>query len=118
MAVLTEEGHEYEIYEVTGPRLMTFTDAAKEISRATGRDIRFVAIPHEAFNQAIRESVAPDEYVWLLNYLFETVLDGRNAYVCDGVQRALGRAPKDFADFAQEVAESGIWGSSDGERAA
>lgn len=118
VAALTEEGHEYEIYEVTGPRLMTFADAAEEISKATGRDVRFVPIPQRAFNQAIRESGAPEEYAWLLNYLFETVLDGRNAYLCDGVQRALGRAPRDFADFAREIAQSGTWGPSDSGKAA
>lgn len=118
VAALTEDGHEYEVYEVTGPRLMTFADVAKEVSQATGRDIRFVPIPQEAFNQAIRESGAPDEYAWLLNYLFETVLDGRNANLCDGVQRALGRAPRDFAEFAREISERGIWDSPDNDKAA
>ena len=118
VAALTEEGHEYEIYEVTGPRLMTFSDVAKEISQATGREVKFVQIPKEAFNQAVRESGASDEYAWLLNYLFETVLDGRNAYLCDGVQRALGRAPNDFTDFARQIAESGIWDSSGSDKAA
>ena len=37
------------------------------------------------------------------------VLDGRNAYLCDGVQRALGREPTDFADFARNIAASGRW---------
>ena len=118
VAALTQDGHEYEIYEVTGPRLMTFTDAAEEISQAIGRKVSFVPIFQAAFNQGIRESGAPDEYAWLLNYLFETVLDGRNAYVCDGVQRALGRPPKDFSDFAREIAESGAWGATDSDKAA
>ncbi len=118
VAALTEDGHEYEIYEVTGPRLMTFADAAREISLATGREVRFAQIPREAFNHAIHESGAPDEYVWLLNYLFETVLDGRNAYVSDGVRRALGRAPNDFADFARQVAQSGIWNTADDDQVA
>jgi len=109
VAALTEEGHEYEIYEVTGPRLMTFTEAAREISQAVGREVQFVQIPRDTFNEAVRESGVPDEYAWLLNYLFETVLDGRNANVCDGVQRALGRPPKDFSDFARQVAETGTW---------
>jgi hypothetical protein len=47
--------------------------------------------------------------VWLLTYLFSEVLDGRNAYLTDGVQRALGREPKDFAVYAREVAATGIW---------
>jgi len=54
-------------------------------------------------------SGAPEEIAWLLNYLFDTVLDGRNANVCDGVQRALGRAPIDFAEYARRTAASGVW---------
>ena len=109
VAALTEDGHNGEIYEVTGPRMLTFTDVAKEISRATGREIQYIQIPNEAFAAGIAESGAPEEIVWLLNYLFDTVLDGRNAYVCDGVQRALGREPTDFAEFANRIAASGAW---------
>jgi len=109
VAALTEDGHNGEIYEVTGPRMLTFTEVAKEISRAAGRPVEFMQIPKQAFAGAIAESGAPDDIVWLLNYLFETVLDGRNAYICDGVQRALGREPTDFADYARRIAASGIW---------
>lgn len=109
VAALTEDGHAGEIYEVTGPRALTFTEAAHAISHAAGREIRYIRIPKEAFSAGIAASGAPQEMVWLLNYLFETVLDGRNASVCDGVQRALGREPIDFADFARRVADSGAW---------
>ena len=51
----------------------------------------------------------PEDVVELLTYLFSEVLDGRNAHVADGVQRALGRAPKDFTDFATDAATSGVW---------
>ena len=71
--------------------------------------MQFAQIPKEAFAQAISESGAPDDIAWLLNYLFETVLDGRNAYVCDGVQRALGREPADFVGFARRIAARGAW---------
>jgi len=109
VAALTEDGHNGEIYEVTGPRILTFADVAKEISRVTGREIQYIQIPNEAFVAGISESGAPEEIVWLLNYLFDTVLDGRNAYVCDGVQRALGREPTDFAEFAKRITASGTW---------
>jgi uncharacterized protein YbjT (DUF2867 family) len=109
VAALTEEGHAGEIYEVTGPRTLTFTELAREISRAAGREVRFVQISKQAFAQAIAESGVPDDISWLLNYLFETVLDGRNAYVSDGVRRALGREPADFADYARRIAARGTW---------
>ena len=99
---LTQKGHEGEIYEVTGPRLMTFSDVASELSNATGRPIEHVQIPHEAFIDGAAASGAPKEVVWMLDYLFATVLDGRNESLTDGVQRALGRPPRDFSDFARE----------------
>jgi len=114
VTVLTEPGHAGQVYEVTGPRLMTFTDIATELSNATKREITYTQIPHQAFVTGIKESGAPKEVAWLLDYLFSTVLDGRNAHLTDGVQRALGRPPKDFADYAQEIAATGLWNATTG----
>ena len=109
VAALTEPGHTGEVYEVTGPRLMTFTDVAGELSKATGHKIAYVQISHEDFITGLTESGVPKEVTWLMDYLFSTVLDGRNAHLTDGVQRALGRQPKDFADYARDVAATGLW---------
>ncbi|MGA4994324.1 hypothetical protein [Nonomuraea bangladeshensis] len=51
----------------------------------------------------------PEDVAGFLTYLFTTVLDGRDASLGDGVQRALGREPRDFADFARQGAARGIW---------
>lgn len=104
VAALTESGHAGEVYEVTGPRLMTFADAARELSRAYGRDIAYIQVPHDAFVAGASEAGAPPDVVWMLDYLFSTVLDGRNANLSDGIERALGRPPKDFSDYAREAA--------------
>nr|WP_070958738.1 NAD(P)H-binding protein [Hyphomonas sp. Mor2] len=106
---LTKPGHSGEIYEVTGPRLMTVADIASDLSDAIGRKIEYVDVPHEGFVAEIESSGAPKDVVWMLDYLFATVLDGRNAHLTDGVQRALGRPPKDFADYARDVAATGVW---------
>ncbi len=109
VAALTEPGHAREVYEVTGPRMLTLADIAAELSSATGRKIDYVPVPHDAFVASVAESGAPKDVVWMLDYLFATVLDGRNAYLTDGVQRALGREPRDFADYARDVAATGVW---------
>lgn len=111
IAALTEAGHAAEIYEVTGPRLMTFSDIASELSKVTDREISYIQVPHEAFVAGVKDSGAPKDVVWMLDYLFSTVLDGRNAHLTDGIQRALGRPPKDFSDYARDVAAKGIWNS-------
>jgi uncharacterized protein YbjT (DUF2867 family) len=109
VAALTEEGHVGRVYEVTGPRLLTFADAVAEIAAATCREIRYVQVSPEQYASALTEHGVPAEFVWLLNYLFATVLDGRNAHKADGVQRALGREPRDFSDYARDAAAAGVW---------
>lgn len=109
IAALSEPGHVGEVYEITGPRLMTFNDVAATLSEATGRAIEYVQVPHDAFIDGARASGAPKDVIWMLDYLFATVLDGRNAHLTDGVQRALGRAPKDLADYARAVAATDTW---------
>lgn len=106
---LTDQRHHGEIYEVTGPRMFTFREAAEKIAKAVGREVAFIPLTTAEFSEAVAESDVPSDIAWLLNYLFETVLDGRNAHVCDGVYRALGRQPKDFSVFVREAAAGGAW---------
>lgn len=108
-AALTDAGHAGQVYEVTGSELLTMHDIARELSAATGRSIDYVEIPHEAFIAGAGEAGAPQDVLWLLDYLFSSVYDGRNASIADGVERALGRAPRRFADYAHSVAAAGLW---------
>jgi len=109
VAALTQPGHAGKTYEVTGPRLMTFRQAVAEISRETGWDIRYTTAPTDAYAAMLEEAEIPGEYIWLVNYLFTTVLDGRNESLTDGVFQALGRPPRDFSDYVRETAATGIW---------
>jgi uncharacterized protein YbjT (DUF2867 family) len=109
VAALTDDGHAGHLYELTGPRLLTMEQAVGEISRATGREIRFVPVTLEEYESVLAEADVPPEFLSFLSYLFGTVLDGHNASTTDGVRRALGREPKDFADYARHAAATGVW---------
>lgn len=109
VAALTESGHEGQVYELTGPRLLTFADAVGEIARASDRDVRFVPVSLAEFVTALAAQGVPAGAVDLTRYLFTDVLDGRNAHLTDGVQLALGREPRDFADYARDAAAGGAW---------
>ena len=108
-AALTEDGHAGELYELTGPELLTFGQVAERISEASGRDVRFVPISVDDFSDEMSEQQLPDDLTWLLTYLFTEVFDGRNASLTDGVQRALGREPRGFGEYARQAASSGAW---------
>jgi uncharacterized protein YbjT (DUF2867 family) len=110
VAALTDVGHVGRLYELTGPRLLSFRDAVAEIGKAAGRDIAFVSVPIDEYTAMLSEHGLPQDFIWLLNHLFTDVL-GSKAQLADGVQRALGREPKDFADYAREAAATGVWTS-------
>jgi hypothetical protein len=63
----------------------------------------------EEYAAMLLDSQVPADYVKMLTDVFAEVLDGRNAHLSDGVQRALGRAPRDFADYARAAAATGVW---------
>ena len=109
VAALTDDRHAGQLYELTGPRSLTFAEAAAEIAEATGREVRYVPVSLEEHAAEAAEHGVPAEVVELLTYLFSEVVDGRNANTTDGVQRALGREPKNFADYASDAATSGVW---------
>jgi uncharacterized protein YbjT (DUF2867 family) len=109
VAALTEDGHVGRLYELTGPRLLTFEDAVREIAGATGRDVRFVPMPIDEFTSVLAEDGLPADAVALFTYLFTEVLDGRSESLADGVQQALGRQPRDFREYARDTAASGVW---------
>ena len=108
VAALTESRHANELYEVTGPRALTFADAVGEIAAALGRPIRYVQISPEDFVVSMR-AYASEDIVRLMHELFTVVLDGRNVGVMQGVREALGRAPRDFSDYVRRTAASGVW---------
>ena len=108
VVALTEEGHAGALYEVTGPRLMTFADMAQELSSAMGRTVQYLPISFEDFHAEIASANGLMIADVITDIARET-LDGRNAILADGVQRALGRAPRDFAEFALNAQTSGAW---------
>jgi uncharacterized protein YbjT (DUF2867 family) len=109
VAALTQETHTGRLYELTGPRLLTFQEAIEQIAHVTGRSIHYETIPMQAYADAMSQQGVPTEYIDLLTYLFTDVLDGRNASLTNGVEEVLGRKPTDFSEYVQRTAASGVW---------
>lgn len=65
VAALTEDGHAGQVYELTGPRMLTIEEAVGEISQATGRQIRFVPVSLEEYEAVLAEADVPPEFLSL-----------------------------------------------------
>ncbi|HKK70978.1 MAG TPA: NAD(P)H-binding protein [Candidatus Krumholzibacteria bacterium] len=109
VAALTTDDLVDRVVEVTGPRLMTFAEAVGEIADATGRDVRFLRIPHEDFLEGLGRAGVPENAAGLLDFLFREVLDGRNASLTNGVEEALGRPARDFREYVARTVSTGVW---------
>jgi len=109
VAALTDDQHIGQLYELTGPRALTFAEAAQTIGEVMGREIRYVPVSLEQHAAEAAEHGVSAEVVDLLTYLFSEVVGGRNAQTTDGVRRALGREPRAFGDYVREAAASGVW---------
>ncbi|MFI7018983.1 NmrA family transcriptional regulator [Streptomyces sp. NPDC050164] len=94
---------------LSGPRLLTFGEAVAEIAEATGRPLTYRAVSTRDYGEALLGFGVPPQEVTALTEIFDTLLDGRNAHLSDGVREVLGRAPRDFTDFVREETTAGTW---------
>jgi uncharacterized protein YbjT (DUF2867 family) len=109
VATLTRPELRNRVFEVSGPRVMTFTECVEAISGATGYPIKYTQIPIERFIDELRGQGAPQELLWLMRELFTVVFDGRNSNPASGVEEALDRPPTDFNEYLRKVMAVGAW---------
>ena len=98
VAAFLEPGLRNRLFEVTGPRCMSFAECVDEIAAAAGYPVRLV-------------EAVPAYLIGLLRELFTDLFDGRNAHTAEGVREALGRPATDFTDYARKAAAAGAWDS-------
>lgn len=107
VAALTSEGHARQVYDLTGPRGLTFAEAVATIAKAAGREIEYVELSPSAYRDELLADGVPVEFVDELNAVFTAIRAGHVSSPGDGVRRALGRDPIDFANYATRAA--GAW---------
>ncbi|MEO3829952.1 NAD(P)H-binding protein [Actinomadura sp. B10D3] len=109
VAALTEDRHAGQIYELSGPRAVTLTEAAATISEAAGREVRYVPLAVQDYvAELVQQGWSPADAASFADVI-EPLREGKDEYVSDGVQRALGRPPRTFAEFAKSTAAAGGW---------
>jgi uncharacterized protein YbjT (DUF2867 family) len=109
VATLTQAELRNRLFEVTGPRAMTFEQCVAEISEAVGYPVNYTQITIDEFLNALKSQGLPEGMLWLMRELFTVVFDGRNSKPTSGVEEALGRPATDFTEYLQKVMASGAW---------
>jgi uncharacterized protein YbjT (DUF2867 family) len=108
-AALLDERHTGQTYSLSGPRILTVAEIAAELSAASGRPIEYVDLePEQHVAELVGYGVALEDAESVRD-LFAVIRNHRSEYLSDGVQQVLGRAPRDFSDWARTVAQAGVW---------
>lgn len=109
-AALTSDLHRGCHYELSGPRAITVGEAVDTIAEALGRPIRARPASAGEYRRHLVENYdysddAAEETVALL----ELIRRGEDAHLSDGVQRVVGRQPRDFTEYARAAVAAGAW---------
>lgn len=108
VAALTEAGHAGKTYELTGPDLLTFREMTAILATAIGRPLAYRPIGFDDFHAGLAQALG-GEMADIVTEIARVTLDGRNAYLTDGVRQALGREPRSFAACMAAAAAAGAW---------
>ena len=106
---LLDDEHVGRTYALSGPRLLTLTEVAAELTAAIGRQVDYLPLdPDEHVTEMVGAGVPPEE-AHAIRDLFAVIRLHRSEYISDGVAQLLGRPPRDFADWARAAAAEGAW---------
>ncbi|OZM84114.1 NAD(P)H-binding protein [Pseudonocardia sp. MH-G8] len=102
--------HAGRIYELTGPRALTFAEAVDVISRASGRPITYKQLSPAEYTATLVEAGVTEDVAHHVAEMFVLMERGLFAATTDDLATVLGRAPRTFEDYALRTAAAGAWG--------
>lgn len=109
-ALLTEDGHTGKVYELSGPRALSFAEAVAELAEASGRPMRFEDITPDEYVAELTAADVPADLARALADVLAWLTDGYNATPVSGVRDVLGREPRDFSVYVKAAAKAKAWG--------
>ena len=109
VAALTTQGHEGQIYTLTGLEALTYDEVADELSRALGRVIRHVSLSAADLKIGMLAEGMPESIADRMLDLERYFREDRASTITDDVKRVLGREPGRFADYVRDTATTGVW---------
>lgn len=101
---LTEEGHAYKVYVLTGPEPITYFDVARDLSSAAGTRIEYEALEEEQAVNELVQSGLPEAVARSRVGVHRSFSSGAFARVTSDVKQLLHRSPRSFSEFASDYA--------------
>ncbi|WP_326835481.1 NAD(P)H-binding protein [Amycolatopsis rhabdoformis] len=99
--VLTTDGHDGRVYDLTGPAALTYPEAAEVFSSVLGRPIRYRGLPDEEARAALLGRGVPQFHADALVDVARAYRTGGAGTVTTTVADLTGRPASDLADFVR-----------------
>lgn len=100
--VLSGSGHENQTYELTGPEVLTFTQAADKFSAALGKPVTYVDQPMAEYKAMLGKFLTDQWHLNAVCELFQEIAEGGLNRTTDTFRKLTGRPPISLAQFIQE----------------
>src|SRR5262249_1975563 len=109
VVALTTQGHEGQIYTLTGPEALTYHEMAEELSKALGRVIGHVSLPAVELKAGMLAEGLPEAIADRMLDLERYFREDRASTITNDVKWVTGQEPRRFSDFVRETAATGVW---------
>ena len=101
-AVMTGTGHAGQAYELSGPEVLSFADAAARMSTALGRTIQYVPVPMDSYRQTLARFLTSEWHLNAVCALFQEIADGQALHLTENVKKLTGKAPTSLEQFIRD----------------
>ncbi len=103
---LTSDGHEGQIYPLTGPESLSMAEVAARLSNVLGKEIKYVDMPPEQAKAGMMAMGMPDWRADAWVKLGGMIAMGKADMATPAVKDMLGREPHNIDQFAAEYAQA------------
>jgi len=100
--VLSEEGHEGQSYQITGPEILSFYNVAEKFSSVLKREVLYVDMPMDAYKNILSQFLTNQWHLDSVIDLFAGIAEGGIEYNTDTFEELIGTPPRSLEDFIEE----------------
>jgi uncharacterized protein YbjT (DUF2867 family) len=101
---LIDPAHEGQIYQLSGPQLISVYDIAESLTRAVGVPVNYNDLPPEEFKQLLMAMGRPLWHAEDMTVSYTRMSKGASAILTEDVKRVLGRPATPFEQVAKDYA--------------
>jgi NAD(P)H dehydrogenase (quinone) len=101
--VLTEEGHENKVYELTAPQAWSFDTLAQILSEVSGKKVIHRSISESEIGDELKKSGVPQNFIPFQVALYRGIANGEFASTSGDLQKLIGSAITPLRECVRQI---------------